>query len=29
LIVPDGSSIRNIDDFLAQAHSRQLRLVLR
>jgi tripartite-type tricarboxylate transporter receptor subunit TctC len=27
LIVPDGSPIRNIDDFLAQAHSRQLRLV--
>jgi tripartite-type tricarboxylate transporter receptor subunit TctC len=27
LIVADGSPIRNIDDFLAQAHSRQLRLV--
>jgi tripartite-type tricarboxylate transporter receptor subunit TctC len=27
LIVPEGSPIRNIDDFLAQARSRQLRLV--
>jgi tripartite-type tricarboxylate transporter receptor subunit TctC len=27
LIVPDGSPIRNIDEFLAQARSRQLRIV--